>query len=130
MPSLRTAPLFWTALGLVLGILVADARPIPVGWWLLGAACTGTLALVALLVDQKRRCAIPLWPISLLLCVLFVGAARHRLQMAPLPPFPLDTTAVVLAEVQKTPEATAYGLRFPARTRLLLIGHDTLADRV
>lgn len=130
MPSLRTAPLFWTALGLVLGILVADARPIPAGWWLLGAACTGTLALVALVVDQKRRRAISSWPIPLLLCVLLTGAARHRLQMAPPSPFPLDTTAVVRAEVQKTPEATAYGLRFPARTRLLLIGHDTLADRV
>ncbi|AEN71984.1 DNA internalization-related competence protein ComEC/Rec2 [Rhodothermus marinus SG0.5JP17-172] len=130
MPPLRTAPLFWTALGLVLGILAADAWPIPAGWWLLGAGCTATLALVFLLVDRKRRGSVPLWPVPLLLSVLLVGAARHRLQMAPPPPFPLDTTAVVLAGVQKTPEATAYGLRFPARTHLLLIGPDTLRAHV
>lgn len=130
MPLLRTAPLFWTALGLMFGILLADAWPIPADWWLLGAGGTGTLAFFALLVDRKRRCSVPSWPVLLLLSVLLVGAARHRLQMAPPPPFPLDTTVVVLAEVQKTPEATAYGLRFPARTHLLLIGPDTLAVRV
>ncbi len=130
MPSIRTAPLCWVALSLVLGMLLADFWPMPAGWWLLGAGSTGALALAALLVDQKNQRFTSLWLIPLLLSVLLTGAARYQIQVAPTPPFPLDTAAVVLAQVQAPPEATEYGQRFPARTHLLLIAGDTLTAHV
>lgn len=127
MPSLRTAPLFWTAIGLIAGILLADRVHISAIWWLFSAGLMAALTLIALrLTRTSQHLALP-GLILLLLSVMLTGAAHYRLQLLPALHFPRDTLAIALVEVQETPIPTAYGLRFLARIRRLLVGTDTLA---
>lgn len=129
MASLSTASLFWTALALIAGILLADSQHVPTTRWLVAAGALVTLASGALLMAPKKQCSNLLWLVPLLLSVVFTGAARYQLQLSVAPSIPLDTLAIVLGDVQQTPTSTSHGQRFLVRTRQVLIGSDTLAVR-
>ncbi len=126
MPLLRTAPLFWIALALIAGILLADAWKIPPIWWLLGAMLMMLLTLGALLIASRQPGT--LWLIPFLLGVVFSSASRYQLYIPSPRSFPVDTLAIVLVDVQETLPA-AYGLRFVGRVQMMLIGADTLYNR-
>lgn len=123
MGTLRNAPLFWAAIWLMIGVLLADHFNWSASLWLIAAAAAGIVTMGLLF----RKNYFPFSALSLGLLFLCIGAAHWQLRVpSGLMAIPTDTTAIAWVTVRSLPQATSYGWRFTADTHMLLVDQDTL----